>query len=182
MTDLKPPLTGFSLWFMTSGEHRAFLQSLIQELSAIYQTPAFEAHATLIGLLEREDESVVMAGARELARVGAPFEIEIIGTDIRDHYFQSVFLTCAPAPEAVRLNARARSLFHHEDDPPLMLHWSAVYGDLDAVVKQTIKHNIDSRLSFPRRVPVAELAVVNTKGYPPDWNIVQRFPLIGKPS
>lgn len=177
MSDLKPPLTGYSLWFMAQESDHRTLQNLIEYLADHAGTRPFDAHATLIGLLEMTDEQAVLQGAQLLASTADPFEVEIIGSGSRDKHFQSLFLTCVPSPPALGLNSAARTHFHHENDPPFMLHWSAVYGDLQLTMKRARKNDIEQRLSFPLMVKVTEIAAINCTGFPDEWKIIQRFPL-----
>jgi hypothetical protein len=176
MSDLKPPLTGYSLWFMAKEEHHRSLQTMVDDLLK-YGTRRFEAHATLIGLLEMTDEAAVLRGAEVVALDATSFDVEIIGTASRDRYFQSVFLTCVPSPEASRLNERARAIFGHQNDPPFMLHWSALYGDMDSGLKKAIRRDIENRFLFPMTATIDAIAVVDCTGYPAQWKIVRRFPL-----
>ncbi len=177
MADLKPPLTGFALHFTPSGKELELLQGLIDMLVQKYNVPPFDAHVTLLPLLDIKDQEAVFAGVEKLAASEHSFSIETIGVGMRNQYFQSVFLTCVPAPEVIRLNTLGRQHFYGQDGPPMMPHWSMVYGDLDVATKQAIKRDIEEHLTFPFLVPITEIAVLSAQGSEKDWKYIQRFPL-----
>jgi 2'-5' RNA ligase len=178
MADLKPPLSGYALWLEAHDEEQRKLQGVADELAQQHHTRSFGAHATLLALLDKTEADVdrIREVARTLAAQGRGLETEIIGIGMRQQYFQAVFLVAAPSADLMALHQQARTLLGHENDPPFMPHWSALYGDLDQATKTAIAQNLFSELTFPWRVPLRTIALVSAKGYPDGWKVIERFP------
>jgi len=177
MSDLKPPLQGYSIWFEAKEDDQQFLQSLMDDLAREYGTRAFTAHATLIGLLEKKpsDLSVIKQACLELAGSYRDITTEIIGIGMRNAHLQSVFLPVAPNDDLVAINQEIGALLGHEADPPYMPHWSAVYGDLDTSAKHAIVQKLLKRITFPKTVAITAITLVDVSGYPNEWKIVERY-------
>lgn len=179
MADLTPPLKGYSLWFETSGKDHDRLQELVDDLAAAFGTRPFRAHATLLGLLEKEPED--LGGIKEhcemLARGAKGLMTEVTGVSARNAHFQAVFMPVVPNLKLLELSKRARELFGHENDPPFMPHWSALYGDLSHGDKLQASDRIWERISFPLVVPITDITLVAVAGYPDEWHVIERFPL-----
>jgi 2'-5' RNA ligase len=181
MSDLKPPLAGYSLWLEADEENQADLQALADDLAHSFETRGFLAHATLLGLLDKSsaDLDSIRAACAEIASIYNAVEGELIGAAVREAHFQCVFMPMVPTRELLAMNHRARHSLGHEMDPPFMPHWSAVYGDLDQVAKSGIVSAIQQRVAFPRRIQLQTLAVADVDGYPDEWEIIERYPLGG---
>lgn len=181
MADLKPPLTGYSLWLEAREPEQRFLQLLVYDLAREYSTRPFGAHATLLGLLDKREADLDTIG-QACEKITSEFRgvvTEIIGVGTRDMYFQSVFLLVAPSEDLVVMSRRARTLLGHESDPPFMPHWSALYGDLDRRAKALIARELVTKLELPRVVAINNVALVDVRGYPDEWKIIQRYPFTG---
>lgn len=178
MADLKPPLTGYALWLEAREPEQQFLQSLVDDLAREYNTRPFGAHATLLGLLDKGEADLDTIGkaCEEIASEYRGVVTEIVGVGIRNMHFQSVFLLVAPSKDLVAMNHRARALLGHEDDPPFMPHWSAVYGDPDRRMQEFIARELINRVTLPRVVTVSNIALVDVQGYPDEWKVVKQYP------
>lgn len=178
MADLKPPLTGYSLWFEAAETEQEFWQELIDDLAHEGNTRSFRAHGTLIGLLDKgpADVDQISRACREIAGSYRSVATEIIGVGMRDMYFQSVFLLALPTADLVAMNQQARKLLGHEHDPPFMPHWSALYGDFEWSVRKTATQRLLSRLVLPRTIPIAAITLVDVQGYPDEWKVIERYP------
>lgn len=176
--DRKPPIHGYSLWFMASEEYHRELQRAIEELSKFSGGPRFDAHATLIGLLDYtgDHKKKLVLGAEALSRQSSPIDVELLGVGMRNMYFQSMFLPISPTQPLVELNQAARLIFHHQNDPPFMPHVSLLYGEFDWQLKREALQRVAAMLTFPLLVTFDRLALVRVDGYPNEWVIEKKFP------
>lgn len=179
MADLKPPLTGYSLWFETSGRYQERLQKLVDELASRFATCHFAAHATLLGLLEMGPGNLedIKTHCQILVSGATGLTTEVIGVGARNMHFQAVFMPAVPNAKLLELNKRARGLFGHENDAPFMPHWSALYGDLEQDAKQIASDLIWEQIAFPFVVPITDITLVDVTGYPDEWKVIERYPL-----
>lgn len=177
--DLKPPHTGYSLWFMASKKDQQLLQDMVDTLAKKYRTEPFVAHMTLIGLGDWSHAklSQLKKGAAKLAQQGKPFKAEIVGTASRNMHFQCVFLPVVPDEPATTLNQQARKIFKHQNDPQYFPHFSSVYGDLPPATKKKIIADINKKYTFPLSVQINEISLVDSIGYPEEWHAVERYKL-----
>ena len=181
MSDIKPPIKGYAIWFDADVESQTKLQGLINTLAEWYEVESFLAHATLIGLLDKTkaDLEAMQLACRELAGMFSEVLCEITGVGVRDAYFQSVFLTAVPSDKIVAINSQARILLGHEADVPYMPHWSAVYGDFSAEIKKGIVSDAWGTVELPMTVQLRNINLVDVSGHPKEWKIIESFP-IGK--
>lgn len=182
MADLKPPLTGgHALWFMFAPHDHKELQSYIDWIAKEHQLARFDAHATLIGLLDFDKTRVpfIDQSTAELARQFTKFNLELTGIGMRDVHFQSVFLAAVPHSTFVQANQAARELFSHQGDPPLMPHASLVYSDMPSTAKRdAIASKLSATITFPWSLLVTDIAIADVSGHPNEWQIISRYPLL----
>lgn len=175
--DIKPPISGYSIWYMLSEDDQVKLQQLIDKLSQIAGSCRFDAHATLIGLLDyKGDRKQLVNGISTLARSSSPITAEVTGVGMRSAYFQSVFLPVVPSKPLLELNRAACTFFDQEKDSPFMPHISMAYGDFDWQIKQNMLEHIVAKVSFPQMVVFDRLALVRVDGYPDEWVIEEESP------
>lgn len=169
------------MWLEAGEPGQQFLQSLVGDLAREYNTRPFGAHATLLGLLDKSEADLDTIGkaCEEIVSEYHGVITEIIGVGIRNMHFQSVLLLVAPSKDLVAMNHRARTFLGHDDDPPFMPHWSAVYGDLNQQTKESIARELVTKITLPRVVTVRYIALVDVRGYPDEWQVVQRYPFAG---
>lgn len=177
--DLKPPITGYSLWLMADTESQVLLQKLVNSMAEAYQCEPFIAHTTLLGLLDYTPARLneISIGTDRLAEKHAPFFLELTGPGMRNAYFQLVFLNAVPSKKIVALNEMSRELFSKNSDPPFMPHASVVYGDSVLTDKSKIAKSILQWMPFPRSIRIEAIAIVDVHGTPSQWHEVARYPL-----
>lgn len=177
-TDLKPPIRGYSIWFMAGGEGHDQLRKVIEELGKLAGGPRFNAHATLLGLLDytSDQKKWLEFGTETLARQSPPIDVELLGIGMRNVYFQSMFLPIVPTQPLMELNQTARLIFHRQNDPPFMPHVSLLYGDFDWQLKREALQRIIATLTFPLHVTFDQIALVRVDRYPNEWVIEKEFP------
>ncbi len=179
MADLKPPLKGYSLWFMAKEDAHKQLEAIVNRLTQKFNTRRFEPHATLSGLLNYSlnDLAVMVDITGSMARKAQCFNVEIIGVGKRNMHLQSIILPVVPHTKMMELNRIARTCFHHENDPPYFPHFSALYGDLSREEKLEAQDLIEEIMNFPTSVTIDSIALVEVHGHPDEWKIVTQFPL-----
>ena len=177
MNNPRPPLSTHSLWLLSEDAEISDLQKMIDDLATRYKIRPFRVHMSLLGSLGTKSERLMIERAEKISEAFDPFEVEIIGIGTRNLHLQSVFLTCAPNPELVRMNQMALNLFKQDPMSPYLPHWSVIYGDLDIEQKRNARAIIEDAWSFPTTVLVSEMAVIKAEGHPDEWKITRRIPL-----
>ena len=178
MADLKPPLSGgYSIWLESSSDERQFFQELIIRLADRYGGQHFSPHVTLLSLPTWQEDRLEEAQylLDDLTDNVGPFTLELTGVGQRDRYLQSVFLHAAHTQELGMLLELTRHLCL-DSMPNYMPHASLFYGDLITKDKKKLVAEID--FDFPRPHPIASVSLVWAKGWPSEWEVVSRVPLI----
>ncbi len=164
--------TGYSIWLMPTGDVRDELSKTISQLSALYATPVFPPHVTLIGNLAG-NVAELSSQTQQLASRTRKFEITLAKIDYLDEYFRCLFVQAEETPALGEAIRTARIIFHREQDAKFMPHLSLMYGSFNAETKKQIVQAVGRE--FSRGFPVKSVHLFSTKGEPKDWYPVQEF-------
>lgn len=168
---------GYSLWLLPHQEkpltHR--LNMTIEALAAIYNTPVFPAHVTLINDVPLDEATMIMR-TRELARAFPPFRIDFHELGSNETYFQILFAVAEPQVCLWSANQRTRSVFG-VDRPPYVAHMSFAYGDLNPHEVNSLMQRLQAELELPLKIVFPVLELWNTAGPICNWRCIQRITL-----
>ncbi len=162
---------GFSLWIVPEGEVHRRLAALIAELARGIGGPVFDPHVTLLAAVPGPAASVI-ARAEEVMRVSNPFLLRLVGPEVDDAYFRSLYLRVEPSPELLAFQAAARDAFGRREEPPFFPHLSLLYGapPPPAVIEEV-------RLAVPDGFEARSVDLYSTEGEVASWHRVRGFRL-----
>jgi hypothetical protein len=164
---------GHSLWISPRGIAGDVLSAIIQNLSAMYKTPYFPPHVTLLARIIRP-QSEVVALMRELSSRCNSFSVELTKPAFTRDYFRSLFLEAAPSSELLAAHRLAQALFDLPD-ASYSPHLSLLYGDLPEAEKNEIISSLGR--GFPTRFTAEAIDVYATEGVPKNWRLVESVQL-----
>src|SRR3989344_7225091 len=103
---------GYSLWLVPkrgSKVHRLLTQC-IGGISALYQTPNFVPHVTLLGWTN-DNKGDIHSKTQKIAKELAPYEMQIGRVGSNGTHFQVLFLEIKQTDSVVRANTVAQTVF-----------------------------------------------------------------------
>lgn len=161
-----------SLWLLPSQADEAYLQKLLQELSAEFDTPGFQPHLTVLGDLTLEREKI-QYGARQAVTNTAPINAQVLDIAYFDEYFRSFFLHMEHQPALLALYERSCRQLGVVPDTGFMPHISLLYGSLQLATKQTLQTRLQPALMH-KCICFDRLAVVRSAKSVPiqDWAVL----------
>ena len=173
-----PKTTGYSLWLMPERNTKtySFLDQLIRNLAARYQTPIFNSHITLLGGIN-DNEQNVREKTQLLAEKLTPYEIQLDEIGTNKTYFQILFYKIKPTHSALNANDIARKVFGINKEK-YFPHLSLAYGDLTSeqvfVLKQIVtQYNQISEICFE----IKTIELWRTEGAVEKWRKIAIFPI-----
>lgn len=170
--------SGYSLWLVPdikSEVYRALAQC-IADIAKEHQTPNFIPHATLLGGVDGNEESI-LDKTRKLAEMIAPYEIQLGEVGSNGIYFQILFSKVEQTEAVMRANIVAQKVFV-VDKGKYFPHASLAYGDFSpetvaVLEQQLVEHR---HLITGKKFLVRDIELWRTEGEVKDWYRVDTFP------
>ena len=167
-------LLKYSLWLMPTGAVDRKFSQLISQLAEQYSSPAFSPHVTLVGMIEANEEEIIMK-AQEVASLIHPYTINLTNVDYTDYYYRALFVRVEPSADVLAAYQEARKIFPSNQEPDYMPHLSLLYGDFSVEIKKQIITKIGD--SFTDEFEANTLHLYLTEGNVSDWQKISTFPL-----
>ena len=168
-------MSTFHLWLVPTGEVSNRLACVISDLSARYQGPEFNAHLTLLGRLEGEEEPL-LDRTKQLARALHPFEVRLKEPGYEAQYFRCLFLPAEPSPTLLSAHQQAKQIFDRQATSVFDPHVSLLYGLFSESLKQEIINALPPDL--PDTLLLSRLQLIRAGSTNPlDWQVVETLDL-----
>jgi len=138
----------FSLWLIPdySTKQHAALRSIIDRVSRVFNTPAFDPHVTLLGGIEQTRE-VVLRRAKQFADKQRPFEIFLGDIGSKANPMQIFFSEVKKTEELADARVACSDIMIGTRNYQHFPHLSLAYGDLTNEQVEVLKDEI-ARSSF----------------------------------
>ena len=164
-------MSTFHLWLVPRGAACERLAGVIAELSALYGSPKFAPHLTILGNLEGEEQSLADV-TKQVAHVLHPFDVRLKEPSYTSRYFQCLFLPVEPSLPVLEAHQRARQVFGRKSRRSFYPHVSLLYGLFPARMKQDIIKSLPTDL--PSTLLVSQLQLIRADSTnPKDWQVVE---------
>ena len=160
------------MWLLPDKSLEPFLRNTIRECSEIFNAPLFDPHITL-GRVPDEKLGLVSQFITEIAEKFNPVVLNTQDLQCREEPYQKLVLTLQSEKNYHELCDTFDEFFEgnhsKREDPHISLFYS--YTGCD-----TIKNKIETiRGNIPNIVESLEIAIVELRGQPAEWNIVERI-------
>ena len=129
--------TGYSLWFMPSGDIYQQSQKLIDSLSSRNSCLTFEPHVTLLGTWEGSQTEAIDK-TKSLAKDLKPVFLRFNEVGYLDEFYRCLFWRAEQTSELREAYEKAQAVFGRKAYPPYMPHLSLLYGAVVEAEKQSI--------------------------------------------
>lgn len=169
-------LTRYALWLVPDEAAGTQLQSVIDQLAALYSGPHFSPHMTLLGWVRGEEEELIEKTA-SLATQLVPIKVRATGFAGAPYYFRCFF---APLESTGELRQAVGDAAHHfgasagMDHTP---HVSLLYGQIDREEKKKVPQQIGDKV--PRHFTLDRLQLIRMSVSVSGWELVSEAPLTG---
>lgn len=167
----------YSLWIVPGGDAGKQVQTLINDLAAKHNAPAFVPHLTAVANILPGDTPMdeVHSQVAALAAQVQPFTVTLTGYGYKDEEFRCLYLL-AEAPEFAALYGAATELFPQVATEHFagMPHISVLYGNFDEATKNGI---IETHPITPITFTVTSLELWHTNNPVESWELTRSFPI-----
>lgn len=170
-----------AFWLVPAADAKAYFESLINDLAARLEAPAFEPHVTLQGAEMEEGSAIELLD--DIAAVSAPLQLDVDGVECSEKYTKTLYVQFRASEEASGISdAVARAVGRrsgYKFDP----HLSLLYKTMPEEVKKELARETQipfARVSFDA---VKLLSVPTAIKAPQDvhaWRIIAERALTGR--
>jgi len=162
----------YSLWITPPSSLKESLDEIILKLAKKHESPRFEAHMTLLGNIDSDEETVIQK-TKELASKIKTFPLHLGEISFSTTYSQSVFVRVKATAELMDANLKAKEIFKVDSDV-FMPHISLLYGNHKMKVRETVASGIKlpDKLSFEAKQIIVGPSTQN----PNEWEHLAKIP------
>jgi 2'-5' RNA ligase len=167
-------------WLTPAEPARQYFTTVISELAARFDAPAFAPHVTVY-VTKAEDENAAELIDCVMAN-RPPYRLSTRGIDHSDTFTKTVFVQFRSEPELTALSAAFRSASNWQHEYPLNPHLSLLYKDIDQETKRELAAAIAlpfTEVIFDRVIAVVSPATISSREDVEAWRVVAERRLIG---
>ena len=165
-------ISDHSIWLMPSSDDERRLALRVAQIAAEFGTPVFQPHLILVEDMERPSEELLPL-MQELCEGCMSFDAPIVGVEMSDLFFRSLYVRFIEQPELIILKRASISLFHKGDIDRFMPHVSLGYGIGKSFRKSLVLEELSGELS-KTTIRFDRIAIVNSSQRVPidEWRVV----------
>jgi 2'-5' RNA ligase len=134
----------YAVWYEPTGETYTLLNAIIRKLAALYHSPVFEPHITLLPGGTTMDLTNVKMKLEKIIAATLPFETEFSDYDYLDDYFKCIFVHVKEKPEILDFAKAIQQEINGKPSNDFSPHLSVVYGQLPIQEKESIIKSLES--------------------------------------
>lgn len=163
----------YAVWLKPAGNE---FEQLITKYSTAFNTPAFDAHITLLSGIS-ENEERIKQKVHQLSKNTQPFNTYIVKVSHSDFYFRSVILELDPVSQLIDLLEEAKKTFDKIEPIPYLPHISIVYSNLSNQKRAQIVQDLKDISG--KNVVVKSFVIIEASTEIPieDWRVVDEIEL-----
>jgi 2'-5' RNA ligase len=162
----------YSLWIIPSSSLKKSLDEIILKLAEKYKSPKFEAHMTLLGDIDSDEETIIQKTKRFASKIKT-FPLELGEISFSTTYFQSVFVRVKSTAKLLDANLKAKRIFRM-DNNVFMPHISLLYGNHGMILREKIVSEIE--LSKTKDFKADNIIIVPSTNNPNEWKHLAKIP------
>jgi 2'-5' RNA ligase len=151
-----------------SGEY----SKIINALSKKYNTSRIDAHVTILGPLEAEEDDLITK-VKNIANGFNRIEVEVLGINFSNTVSQCVFAQIKMSPQLLALYVELQTNLQPLNKSPFFPHLSLLYGDFSPEEKA----NIAGQVKVGNMLMLDKLVVFREGPLPHEWTNVAEFDL-----
>lgn len=165
-------MSKFGLFLIPSTSQYKEYTKTIKTLCNKYSIPEFDAHVTVIGTIE-SDENEAVSKVKKIAEGYKKMEVEFLGINFSDTYYKCVFAQIKMTPQLLNLYKELGTTFQYIGKSAFFPHMSFLYGDFSSEEKS----NIAEQVKVEKELLLDKLVIVRDGPLPIDWTHVAEFEL-----
>jgi len=165
-------MSTFGLFLVPAASQYGKYTKIINSLSKKYGTLNFDAHVTIIGTIEAEEEELV-AKVKRITKGFKKMEVEILGINFTNTFYKCVFAQIKMSPQLLTLYKELETNLQYSNKSAYFPHMSLIYGDFSPEEKS----NIAGQVKLGNKLLLDKLIIVRDGPLPSDWTHVAEFEL-----
>ncbi|MCR4416904.1 MAG: hypothetical protein NUV92_04075 [Ignavibacteria bacterium] len=166
-----PEAKGYSIWLLFEKDVEELLQSLINQLSFVTNSPTFIPHLTLISGLTGNEENLFEQFEIFSSKVNS-FFVSSKKVDISDSFYRSLFIEIEKNDELGKIYDYASSIFKVKNNyEKFFPHISLLYSfEKDEAKKNLIDKYLEN---LPAALLINRIGICRTEGKPSEWTLLK---------
>ncbi len=168
----------YGIWVVLPRGADRVLGAAIRLLSRKYGTEPFKPHLTLVPLV-KGSRRAIMAKAKALSAVVAPFDVRLGAPKGGGNYYSAVFINIRKGNGLARAHSNARKIFGSAVPRGYAPHISLVYGSLGRDTRKVIISGLDHVAKSVDNFTATKIAVYSIVSKASGWKRIAEFSLMG---
>jgi 2'-5' RNA ligase len=164
----------FAVWFLFGKEDTRYLEHIIKDLAAQYDSPFFMPHMTVYGLVDSNLETLDNLILESINGV-KPFLVEKNSISYSDDFWKTLFIEIKQNLHLNNINEKLKNglskLSNYEFSP----HISVIYKKMTENEQKFVAQNINVKNDFL----VSKIVIHEFSNNVEDWKIVKEYDLGG---
>ena len=162
----------FAVWFLFGKEDTRYLEHIIKDLAAQYDSPFFMPHMTVYGLVDSNLETLDNLILESIKDV-KPFLVEKNSISYSDDFWKTLFIEIKQNLHLNNINEKLKNglskLSNYEFSP----HISVIYKKMTENEQKFVAQNINVKNDFL----VSKIVIHEFSNNVEDWKIVKEYDL-----
>ena len=164
----------FAVWFLFGKEDTRYLENIIKDLAAQYNSPFFMPHLTVYGLVDINLETLdnlILESIKDIK----PFLVEKYSISYSDDFWKTLFIEIKQNLHLNRVNEKLKNGLSKFSNYEFLPHISVIYKKMTENEQKFIAQNINVKNDFL----VSKIVIHEFSNNVEDWKIIKEYDLGG---